>query len=366
MKNKMKIDKKVSHVINITIEVTLLFGLLYLCFMIIKPFVAIGFWALIIAVSIYPLYARLVKAMKGRTTWAAVIITFIMMSIIVVPGEMFVQSVVEGVIKNAPDIESQKFTIPLPDESVRDWPIIGKFVYEKWKDLSNHTVETLTAYTPQLKSVGQWIIEAIKDIGIAFIQFFIAVILAGILLATSDKGANFIRMLYSKVIGEKGIEFAKLTEVTIRNVTNGVLGVALAQSLLAGTIFLLAGVPLAGLWALLCFVLAAAQIGPGPVIFGVIAYLFITQSTFFAIAWTIPLILVTFVDNILKPLLMGKGAQVPMMVIFIGSIGGFILSGILGLFLGAIILAIGYKLLLSWIDETPIEEEIELEKGKKS
>ncbi|HEY9116043.1 MAG TPA: AI-2E family transporter [Bacteroidales bacterium] len=358
MKNKLEIDKKVGHAINITLKVALLFGLLYLCFMIIQPFVAIGFWALIIAVSVYPLFEKLVNVLNGRKNWAAVIITLILMAIIVVPGEMFVQSVVKGVIKNAPDIESRDFTIPMPDEKVREWPIIGDLVFEKWRDLSNHTVETLSAYTPQLKAVGQWIINAIKDIGIAFFQFFIAIILAGILLATSDQGANFIRMLYSKVIGEKGIEFAKLTEITIRNVTNGVLGVALAQSLLAGTIFLLAGVPLAGLWALFCFVLAAAQIGPGPVIFGVIAYLFITQSTVFAIAWTIPLILVTFVDNILKPLLMGKGAQVPMMVIFLGSIGGFILSGILGLFLGAIILALGYKFLISWIQDEPLEEEM--------
>ena len=292
---------------------------------------------------------KLVKALKGRKKWAAVIITLIMMAIIVVPGEMFVQSVVKGVIKNAPKFESENFTIPMPDKNVKEWPVIGEFVYEKWRDLSIHTVETLSAYSPQLKSVGQWIIKAVKDIGVAFIQFFIAIIIAGILLATSDSGAHFIRMLYTKVIGKNGIEFAKLTEVTIRNVTNGVLGVALVQSLLAGTIFLLSGVPLAGLWALLCFVLAAAQIGPGPVIFGVIAYLFITQSTFFAVGWSIPLILVTFVDNILKPLLMGKGAKVPMMVIFLGSIGGFILSGILGLFLGAIILALGYKFLISWI-----------------
>jgi predicted PurR-regulated permease PerM len=355
MKNKLVIDKKVEHAINITLKVTLLFGLLYLCFMIIKPFFSIGFWALIIAVSIYPLYARLVKALNGRNIWAAVIITLLMMSIIVVPGEMFVQSVIQGIIKNVPDIESKDFTIPLPDETVRKWPLVGEFIYGKWKDLSNHTVETLSAYAPQLKSVGQWVINAIKDIGIAFIQFFIAIILAGVFLATSDNGANFIRMLFSKVIGKKGLEFAKLTEVTIRNVTNGVLGVALAQSLLAGIIFLLAGVPLAGLWTFFCFVLAAAQIGPGPVIFGVIAYLFITQSTFFAIGWSIPLILVTFVDNILKPLLMGKGAQVPMMVIFLGSIGGFIFSGILGLFLGAIILALGYKFLISWIQEEPVE-----------
>ena len=121
---------------------------------------------------------------------------------------------------------------------------------------------------------------------------------------------------------------------------------------------MLAGVPLAGLWALFCFILAASQIGPGPVIFGVIAYLFITQSTFFAVAWSIPLILVTFVDNILKPLIMGKGAQVPMMVIFLGSIGGFIFLGIIGLFLGAIILALGYKFLISWIQNEPVEEEI--------
>jgi predicted PurR-regulated permease PerM len=358
MKKKLNADKKVEHAINITLKVTLLFGLLYLCFLIIKPFVAIGFWALIIAVSVYPLYDRLVRLMNGRNVWASVIVSLILMSIIVVPGELFVQSVVKGVIKHAPDIESEEFTIPMPDESVKEWPLIGKLVYEKWKDLSSHTIETLSAYTPQIEAIGQWVINAIKDIGIAFIQFFIAIILAGILLATSDKGADFIRMLYSKVIGKRGVEFAKLTEVTIRNVTNGVLGVALAQALLAGLIFLMAGIPFSGLWVLFCFILSAAQIGPGPVIFGVIAYLFITQSTMFAIGWSIPLVLVTFVDNILKPLLMGKGAHVPMMVIFLGSIGGFILSGILGLFLGAIVLALGYKFLIYWIQNEPIEEEI--------
>ena len=357
----MKTEKKVEHTINIAIKVTLLFGLLYLCFMIIKPFFAIGFWALIIAVTTYPIYKKLVHLLDGRNYWAAVIVTLVMLSLILIPGEMFVQSVVQSVVKNAHNIEKDDFTIPVPDESVKEWPVIGNFVYDKWKDLSNHTVETLSAYAPQLKAAGQWIIKTVKDIGFAFLQFFMAIILAGIFLATSESGGNFFRMLFNKIIGKRGDEFTKLTEVTIRNVSNGILGVALAQSALAGIILWMAGIPLAGLWTFFCFVLAVSQIGPGPVIFGAIAYLFITQSTFFAIAWSIPLILVTFVDNILKPIIMGKGSQVPMMVIFLGSIGGFIFLGIIGLFLGAIILALGYKFLTSWIQNEPIEEEIKSE-----
>lgn len=357
----MKSNKTVEQTINIAIKITLLLGLMYLCFMIIKPFFAIGFWALIIAVTTYPLYMKLARLMNGRNYWAAVVVTLIMMAIILVPGELFVQSVVQGVLKNADNIEKEDFTIPVPDESVKEWPVIGHFVYDKWKSLANHTVETLSAYAPQLKAAGKWAVNAVKDIGLAFLQFLMAIILAGIFLATSENGSQFFKMLMKKLIGERGDEFAKITEVTIRNVSNGILGVALAQSAMAGLIFLMAGVPLAGLWTFLCFVLAVSQIGPGPVIFSVIAYLFITQSTLFAIAWTIPLILVTFVDNVLKPLIMGKGSQVPMMVVFLGSIGGLIFIGIIGLFLGAIILALGYKLLVSWIQDVSIEEEIKAE-----
>ena len=149
MKKKINMDEKVSRSINITLRVTLLFGLLYLCFMIIRPFFEIGLWALIIAVTIYPFYDKLVKLMNNHNIWAAVVLTVLMLSIIVVPGEMFVQSAVKGVIKNASKIESENFTIPLPDPKVKNWPFIGNFVYDKWKDLSRHTVETLSAYSPR-------------------------------------------------------------------------------------------------------------------------------------------------------------------------------------------------------------------------
>ena len=139
--------------------------------------------------------------------------------------------------------------------------------------------------------------------------------------------------------------------MTIRNVSRGIIGVAFIQATLAGIGFLIAGVPLAGLWALISLFLAIIQIGVTPVLIVVIIYIFSTASTLTAVLLTIWLILVGLSDNILKPLLLGKGAPVPMLVIFLGAIGGFIFSGFMGLFLGAIVLSIGYKLLQAWLDE---------------
>ncbi len=214
------------------------------------------------------------------------------------------------------------------------------------------------SYSTQLKSVGSWLLNALMGTGLAFIQFILSIIISGIFLAFSEEGGNVLKKLFGRIVDDRGDEYANVTELTVRNVSKSVIGVALIQSFLAGIVFLLAGIPYAGLWALICLILCIIQLGPGLVIIPAIIYLFTVSDTWVAVIWTIVFLGVMVSDNILKPWLMGKGSPVPTLVVFLGSLGGFIVSGFMGLFLGAIVLALGYKLFLAWIDEPGKDVEV--------
>jgi predicted PurR-regulated permease PerM len=187
--------------------------------------------------------------------------------------------------------------------------------------------------------------------GKSLIMFFVSVIIAGVFLIKADASADFVRRLIRRLVGERSDEILPVTGATIKNVAKGILGVAFFQFVAAGTVFLLAHVPLAGLWAFAVLVFAIVQLPSAIVIVPVIIYLFSVKELMPAILWTVPLLLIALSDNVLKPLLMGKGSSVPMLVIFLGAIGGFIFSGLIGLFTGAIVLSAGYTLMMHWIGE---------------
>jgi len=186
----------------------------------------------------------------------------------------------------------------------------------------------------------------------------IAIVIAGVFMAHSGGGHEAVQRVATRLIGEHGGEIADLAESTIRSVARGILGVALIQALLAGIGFFVAGVPAAGLWALLCLLLSVAQIGVLPILLPIIIYLFNTADLAVAIGFLIWSIPVALVDNILKPLLLGRGLKTPMIVIFMGAIGGFLTSGIIGLFIGAVVLALGWELLLAWLYPDPRPGEV--------
>ena len=186
----------------------------------------------------------------------------------------------------------------------------------------------------------------------------VSIIIAGVLLANTAGGSQAARALARRLAGEQGTKGVELAGATVRSVAQGVLGVALIQSILAGLGCLLVGVPGAGLWALLVLILAVVQLPTILILGPIIVYVFSTTSTIAAVLFAIWSILVGISDAFLKPLLMGRGVDVPMLVIFIGAIGGFMASGIIGLFVGAIILALGYKLIINWLEvDTPPEQE---------
>ena len=339
-----------QQVVDIALRLGILFLLLAWTFEIIKPFISIVIWGIIIAVSLYPAHRFLINKFGERPKLSAFIISLALLSVLIIPTVIFTDSMVDGLQSLSAGISKDGFTVPPPDESVAKWPLVGDFVYDTWYQASDNLEALLTNYSGQLKSVGNWILSALMGTGLGLVQLLISIVIGGIFLATSKKGAVFALKLFRRMVGSRGDEFARASEITVRNVSKGVIGVAIIQSFLAGLVFTAAGIPYAGLWTLLAFIFCIIQVGPGLIIIPVIVYIFTIYDTWIAILWTIALILVMISDNIIKPMLMGKGAPVPMLVIFIGSLGGFFALGFIGLFLGAIILSLVYKLFLTWIE----------------
>ena len=182
-------------------------------------------------------------------------------------------------------------------------------------------------------------------------MLFVSVVMAGVFLIKADASGGFLRKLVHRLVGERSDEIIPVMGTTIQNVVKGILGVAFFQFLAAGAVFVLAGVPFPGLWAFAVLILATLQLPAAIVIAPVIIYLFSVKALMPAILWSVALIVIALSDNVLKPLLMGKGSTVPTLVIFLGAIGGFILSGLIGLFTGAMVLSVGYNLLVQWLDE---------------
>jgi predicted PurR-regulated permease PerM len=234
--------------------------------------------------------------------------------------------------------------------------VIGQPLAKFWLLASENIQSALQQLTPALKVIGSWLLSAAAGGGMTILHFVIAIIIAGILLANSSGGNRIARAITHRLADEKGDDYADLAEATVRSVANGILGVALIQSILAGLGFMVAGVPAAGLWALLCLILSIAQIGLFPVVIPIIIYLFYTADTFTAVAFLIWSIPVGLLDSILKPILLGRGVKTPMAVIFIGAIGGLLSSGVIGLFIGAVILALGYDLFLLWLNGSSPEQ----------
>jgi predicted PurR-regulated permease PerM len=351
MKDSSKNLEPVNLAVDLLVKLGVLILLLTWCFQIIRPFVNVIFWGMILTVALWPLFNQLSGKLGDRKKLAALFITLVLLAIIIVPSTIFTESMVSGIRDIGKNLEDNTFEIPPPPEDVKTWPLIGNAVFSTW-DLASHNLEKLILnYAGPLKNLGGKLLNALMGTGLGILQFLLSVILSGVFLVIGDKGSETMRKLFKRIVGSRGEEFFQASVVTIRNVAKGVIGVAIIQSFLAGVVFLAAGVPYAGLWTLFALILCIIQIGPGLVIIPVIIWLFTVNSVGMAIFWTILLIVVMLSDNILKPIFMGKGAPVPMLVIFLGAIGGFMASGFMGLFLGAIVLSLGYKLFIAYINE---------------
>ncbi len=337
--------------IDVALHIGILVLLLAWCLQILKPFASLVIWAIIIAVTAYPLYRRLNQNLGDRRKMTAALMVAAALLLLILPSVHLAVSSADSVQSLYEKAQEGRMRIPPPPDGVRDWPVVGNTVHDLWHAASVNLESLLTPYRSQLFSAAKWVLTSLIGAVMGVLGFAASVVIAGILLATSQGGGLMVRRLFVRLAGERGTAFAEISEKTVRSVVKGIIGVSILQSLLAGLGMAVAGVPGAGLWALLCLILAIVQIGIGPVILPVIVYAFWKMGTLAAVALTVWLVALAVADGPLKAVIFGRGAPVPMLVIFLGAIGGFLSSGFLGLFIGAVVLSVSYKLFETWLQE---------------
>jgi predicted PurR-regulated permease PerM len=352
-----------NRALEITIRIGVVLVLAAWCVQIMRPFLIPVLWGIIIAVAVFPAYQWLVSALNGRPRLAALCVSLVLFVILIIPTVMLADTLVNTVRALAAKLQAGTLEVPPPPASVVSWPLIGEPLNTFWRAASENLALALKPITPQLKAFGAWLLAGAAQAGLGILQFLAAIIISGMLLAYTKLGSWTARTLGIRLAGEQGTDYIDVAEATVRSVARGILGVALIQSLLAGLGFLLVGIPGAGLWAFIALFLSVIQIGVTPVTLPMVIYVFATFDTGTAIIFLVWNIFVSAIDNILKPVLLGRGVEVPLLVIFAGSIGGFISLGIIGLFTGAVVLALGYKLFVAWLDGTvkPVQPQEQAE-----
>ena len=344
-------SRLVKSIIEAGIRLGLLFLLAAFALEVLAPFVNLVLWATIIATAVYPLFQWLTKKLGGRAKLASTIFVLVSLALILIPSFAFFGGAIEESRAVAERLEAGTLSIPPPSSRVAEWPVIGEQAYKIWSQASRNLAETLAAYEDQVRGVVQWGLGAIGGLGGTVLQFVLSVVIAGLLLANAEAAVRGITAVASRFFGEDASDMVVLAEKTIRSVTVGVIGIAVIQSILSLIGMAIIGVPLASLWALFVLVLAIVQLPPIIVLGPVMVYAFAAKSTTAAIFFLVYGLLVSGIDTVLKPLLLGRGVDVPMLVILLGAIGGMIAYGIIGLFVGAVVLAVAYQLFVAWVKE---------------
>ena len=340
---------KFENIVDTIVRLGVLSLLLLWCFDILKPFILILIWAIVIAIAIYPLQAFFVKIFRKRVL-AVILLILFLLSFIIIPSGLIVYSLYEGVNHFRELFENGQPLIPAPGGTTANWPTVAKPIVDIWQLASDNFHDFVLKYSDEVKEYGGILILALAGFSKGILSFIVSIIIAGVLLIYADPSKQVTHKIFKKLVGKHSEHFLETTVLTIRNVVKGILGVAVIQATMAGLGFFIAGVPFAGLWTILCLVLAIVQVGVGPIAIPVAIYMFSVGDTTTAVILTIWLGITLLIDNVLKPILLGRNAPAPMLVIFLGSIGGFIYNGFIGLFLGAIVLTIGYKLFMMWLE----------------
>ena len=337
--------------IDIAIRIGLLALIGYLSWKVIGPFLTVALWSAILAVALYPLFDWLVRQLGNRRL-AATLITLLCLTIVVGPLTWLGFVLIGDVGYLVRTLDAGLLSIPLPAESVKSWPLIGERVHQLWSLAASNMKALLTELAPTLKPVGGKLLEITQGVVLGLIEFVAAIVIAGFLYTPGPRLVESIRIFLRRIIvSHRDEEIVQLAGSTIRNVSHGVVGVALVQSFLAGVGFLVAGIPAAGLLTFLVLLLGIVQVGPTLLIIPIVIWSWMTMEAKSALLFTAYMVPVNLVDNVLRPIVMARGLTTPMPVILIGVMGGLIAYGLAGIFVGPIILAVAWALIVAWVHE---------------
>lgn len=340
----------VSKRLEVVLKAALIFVAIYLSYLILKPFLLVLVWAAIIAMSIYPLHLRGTKLLKGREKLSASIVVLVLLLVFILPLVLASDSMVESIKGLALQVKENGFVMPPPTDPVKDVPLVGNWLYDFWNDAYVSISDVLLMYKPQLLSFGEWLWEAASGVLSSIVVLLLSVLVSGVLLVNADAVSEVSQKVFRKVVGENGPQMYKNAKDTITSVVYGVLGTALIQSALISLGFFVADVPGATLLSVVVFLMALVQLPTIIVVLPVVLYMLTVLSGFGSVLFIVWCIVASLSDNFLKPILLGRGVEIPMIVILLGSIGGVMLMGLIGLFIGAVVLALSYGLFKMWTD----------------
>jgi predicted PurR-regulated permease PerM len=349
-----------ARFIELSIRLLVIGLLFYWTITIIQPFATIFVWSGVMAVAFYPLFNKFSALLGGRQIIAATLMTLGGLLLVIGPATWVAFGFIEPVKDLISGIESGNLPIPPPTESVKEWPLIGGQIYDFWELASTNLTSALSMIAPQLKPVGQYMLGMARNAGDGTLKFLLSVILTGFVIASGAQFLAMIRALARRINPSSGDKFVDLAGATINAVSRGVMGVSLGQAVVGGIGIGLAKVPAASLLTMAILVLGIIQIGPLLVVAPVIFWAWTHLNTGPAIALTLCMLTVNYMDNVLKPMLLAHGLSTPMLVIFIGVIGGVIAHGLPGLFVGPVVLAVIWDLGMAWIEEDPLDPDLPL------
>jgi predicted PurR-regulated permease PerM len=324
-------------------------GLLgYWTLIIIRPFLTIVIWSAIIAVALYPIFYWLSGKLHGYRMLAAFTITLLSLLLILGPATWLGLSLAESVRMLMARLSEGTIALPPPPEAIKAWPLIGNKAYETWDQASTNLRALVTQAVPYLKPVGGTLLGAAGSFGINLLKFIAATIISGFLFIPGPALVESIKNILRHLAGARGTMFVDMAGATVRTISRGVIGVAVLQALLAGIGLIIAGVPAPGLISFLVLFLGIIQIGPSIILVPLVIWSWFAMDATSAVVFTLYMIPVNFLDNVLRPLVMAKGLGTPIWIILLGVFGGTIVHGMIGLFVGPVVLSIAWQLIVLW------------------
>ena len=327
---------------------------------VLRPFLAATVWATTLVVATWPILVALQARLGNRRGPAVAVMTLGMLLLLVIPMWTAIATIVE----HAEDMGTVAKTVadaglPQPPDWVRKVPVVGKKVHAVLLDWANAGPEGLEARLGPYASVAaRWAFDRAGSLGAMLVQFLLVLVLSAVMFSSGESAALTVRRFGARLAGRRGEDSVILAGKAIRSVALGVGVTALVQTVLGGIGLAVAGVPFAALLTALMLMLCIAQLGPALVLFPAVAWMYWTDQTGWATALLVWSLVVSSLDNILRPMLIRKGADLPLLLIFAGVIGGLIGFGLIGIFVGPVVLAVTYTLLSAWIDDE-LEERAE-------
>ena len=354
----------VGKAVDVLLPLFLLALLIALCVQLLLPFVGLLIWTIIFAVCFYPLHKRLKKRMSNRMS--AITIGLGLSALVLVPTTIASISAAGSIPQVLQTIQTGERAVPPPPARLKELPIIGQRADALWTQASTDMPAFAKKYRPQLASFTKALIGFAGSLFVTVLAVVAAVIFAAITLAYSESARAFIANVLARITGSRanGEHYMDIIGATIKSVANGVIGVAFVQALLVGVGFFAIGVPGAGILSILAMALGVVQIPVILITLPAIIYAFSAETTTVAVIFTIWSIIAGLSDAVLKPLMIGHGLEVPMPIILLGVIGGVMAFGLVGLFIGAVVLAVGYVLFIEWVGNTKLDAESKAPKSE--